>query len=302
MYSRIIGDIIIPNIELKSFIKTKPICVKSIRTSEMDPVLKELVSSLHKSVRNEVLKDAKAHSKETLLRKSSNFMQSQQSGYRKNSVMRKESTKTQLVVGSAAYRRMKRLDRKSKIEKHLVLKPNENEDDERDIQAILLAEKTLGDYKLKFSDDYEVPDEQRVNADKKRRQMVALEESMMMMKLKYNERFVSLRILKKQLIEAICSDNERIRKINRELGITDENKDIVWEAALNSLEFLDDFEEVIDSELLEYRMNRLSKDWKTSDVPLNTTCVGTKTIIKFDQDTGLYYVQKGSISKSTFLK
>ena len=82
---------------------------------------------------------------------------------------------------------------------------NENDDDPRDIAAIKYAEDTLGVYVSKASESYKVPEGQEVNAEKKKRQMVLLEESMIVLKLQFNEKFLALRHLKKQLIKYMCS-------------------------------------------------------------------------------------------------
>jgi hypothetical protein len=64
-----------------------------------------------------------------------------------------------------------RKQRKVDLASHLDLKPGENDDDERDNTAIKLAEDTVGDYKLKVADNYEILEEYRVNASKKKSQV-----------------------------------------------------------------------------------------------------------------------------------
>ena len=61
--------------------------------------------------------------------------------------------------------------RKGELEEHLTQKPGENDDDIRDNKAIKLAEKTVGDYKLKVAEDYEITEECRINATKKKSQV-----------------------------------------------------------------------------------------------------------------------------------
>lgn len=61
--------------------------------------------------------------------------------------------------------------RKLDLEDHLTQKPGENDDDIRDNTAIKLAEKTVGDYKLKVAEDYEITEECRINATKKKSQV-----------------------------------------------------------------------------------------------------------------------------------
>ena len=64
-----------------------------------------------------------------------------------------------------------RKQRKIDLASHLNLKPGENDDDERDNTAIKFAENTVGDHKLKVADDYEILEEYRVNAAKKKSQV-----------------------------------------------------------------------------------------------------------------------------------
>ena len=51
------------------------------------------------------------------------------------------------------------------------LRPAEDADDPRDIAAIESSKANTGDYKLKSGADYEVPEDQQVNAEKKRREL-----------------------------------------------------------------------------------------------------------------------------------
>ena len=56
-------------------------------------------------------------------------------------------------------------------------------DHNRDIQE---AQETLGDYKLKSSKDYIVPDNQRMNVSKKRKHMFMLEDFIYNTKIRFN--------------------------------------------------------------------------------------------------------------------
>ncbi|XP_064870118.1 cilia- and flagella-associated protein 44-like, partial [Oncorhynchus nerka] len=55
-------------------------------------------------------------------------------------------------------------------------KPNENCEDPEDVRAIRLATENMGDFKLKTAKDFTVPEHLRMNAEKKRAQLVHLEE------------------------------------------------------------------------------------------------------------------------------
>jgi hypothetical protein len=55
-----------------------------------------------------------------------------------------------------AARKVLRCKRKTEIAAHVAAKPDESQDDPRDLEAINTAIATLGDYSLKSSEDYEV--------------------------------------------------------------------------------------------------------------------------------------------------
>jgi WD40 repeat protein len=116
-------------------------------------------------------------------------------------------------------RRELRLERIHTIQSHLLKKPNENDDDERDISAINHAIKTIGNYSLKSSDTYEVPEDQIINAEKKKRQIMMLQEAMIVLRLQFNERFLLLRKLKIEIISNMKQFNLRLKQIHHELDI-----------------------------------------------------------------------------------
>jgi len=190
---------------------------------------------------------------------------------------------------SVAARRLKRIERKEGMKKHLTEKPNEDEDDVRDLNAIRLAEKTIGDYKLKCAEDYEVPEEQRSNANKKIRQMAMLEESMLNMRLQFNERFLALRNLKRQMIYAIRRDNKRMKEIDEALEQPEKSSSL-WEPTFDPLEFPDDADEVTEPELTVYSSQRADASWLQVAPPQQVVVTGTKTEIKKNSKTGAYDV------------
>jgi hypothetical protein len=60
----------------------------------------------------------------------------------------------------------------------IVSKPSSNSEDARDVAAIRYAETHMGDYKLKTDKSYIVPENERVNAEMKLRQIVILQRSL----------------------------------------------------------------------------------------------------------------------------
>lgn len=55
-------------------------------------------------------------------------------------------------------------------------KPSETYEDPEDIRAIQLAKENMGDFKLKTAKDFTVPEHLRMNVEKKKAQVVELEE------------------------------------------------------------------------------------------------------------------------------
>ena len=87
----------------------------------------------------------------------------------------------------------------------------------QDVEAIEEATKRMGDFKLKSSSEYEVPVEKQVDASKKRREMVLLEESVHSLRMRFNSRVLRLRSDKRQLLQAIQQNNARLAQINAQL-------------------------------------------------------------------------------------
>ena len=122
-------------------------------------------------------------------------------------------------VSEAELRKQARVERAAQLAKLKAAKPDRNVDDPADVQAVQYAEKNMGDYKLKSDPNYIVPEHQRVNAERKRRQMVLLQESVHYIKMALNERFLALRDLKARIIKNIKKDNIRLRELNTKLGL-----------------------------------------------------------------------------------
>jgi hypothetical protein len=97
-------------------------------------------------------------------------------------------------------------------------KPDEIYEDPKDVAAIRYAELYMGDYKLKTGERYIVPDSERVDADKKKRQLILLSESTFGLKETFNGNVLNLRESKKKLIAKFQEYSGRIFDINRELA------------------------------------------------------------------------------------
>lgn len=102
-------------------------------------------------------------------------------------------------------------------------KPSDDAQDPIDNQNIETALATMGDFKLKTSDNYVVPEALIVNATKKRRQMFLLQESVFNEKTDFNSRLFGLRELKERLIDKIREYNIEIDAINEDLEEEEQN-------------------------------------------------------------------------------
>ena len=283
--------------------------VKSLRAKSLDPRVEVVLKDVQNMVREAEFKEAQLRANETAQRKAMETVDEM-----KKKLQKKESDrvnendnvdKSADVIaalsssrreGSPAHestaviRREKRKERKEQLIKHFGRKPSEDADDIRDLQAIKIAEKTIGDYKLKVADDYEVPEDQRINAVKKIRQMALLEESMLKIRLQFDERFFALRQLKREIIYSIRRDNSRIRAIDNELGQSNLSNEL-WEPRLNPDEFPDDADEVTEAELLQFKALRDSGNSWEKIVPTKHAIVtGTKTEIKKNVKSGSFEV------------
>lgn len=117
-------------------------------------------------------------------------------------------------------RKQLRAERKGKLNRWMNNKPGEDADDPRDLVAITFAQRNMGDYKLKTSATYVVPEELRVNAAKKRRQMALLEEKLYEAKLGFNAKVLELRELKVLLIDELKQDRARLAQLKETLQMT----------------------------------------------------------------------------------
>lgn len=122
------------------------------------------------------------------------------------------------VHGFEARKRL-RADRKDRLTHWMSNKPGEDADDPRDIVAIAFAQRNMGDYKLKTAANYVVPEDQRVNAAKKRRQMALLEEKLYEARLSFNAKLLELRELKLLLIQELKHDQTRLNGLYQALAM-----------------------------------------------------------------------------------
>lgn len=275
--TRLMEGILAEEMPLYGFAEPSPPVVYSLRTKGLDASLSSVLESVHEMVRNEEMLRSKNRVDEAMLKDilSDENMHEMSQVKSTDNVLSTARTEK----GAEHSRRDQRKKRLEKLALHETQKPKEDEDDLRDITSIKEAEKTIGSYKLKCSSDYEISEEHRVNATKKHRQMLMLEESMIMARLRFNESFLALRSLKKEIVESVADSNERIRQIDMELDHMYHEEDLAMPALL-SQEFPDDRDEVTKEDLEDYRANRSKNSWVKSKPPAVKVFSGKKTIIQ----------------------
>jgi len=115
------------------------------------------------------------------------------------------------------------------------------------IKAINLEMERLGDYKLKSSKDYIVPEDQRMNVEKKRKHIFLLYEVLFRSKKDFNEKIIDLRKRKVDIINKINKHNERLKDIDKELGVEEEYFTASIDSILETPEkYYEVTEEIID--------------------------------------------------------
>ena len=123
----------------------------------------------------------------------------------------------------------------------------EDPEDRKDIEVAL---RTFGDFKLKTSTDYQVPENDRINFDRKRQQMVLLEGSIHKLKVDFNQKIEDLRYRKKKIVDYVTKLNERLSEINTELGVKEE---LTVPTIDKELEYPEDFFDIKDSDIEEFK-------------------------------------------------
>ena len=101
-------------------------------------------------------------------------------------------------------------------------KPEDKYQHPDDIILLHDAETNMGDFKLKTASDYTVPEELRMNASKKRIQLVLLRQEIEYCSQLFNEKVIELRNDKVKLIERFVVCLERLKEIQLSLPREDQ--------------------------------------------------------------------------------
>mgnify|MGYP001188008898 CR=1 FL=1 len=139
-----------------------------------------------------------------------------------NAALAQDEDGEQQPLQKQELRRLQRKKREEQWAQFNKTKPDESYENPNDAAMIKEAIENMGDFKLKSDPNYIVPEDQRVNATKKRTQMLLLEESIHSIKTDFNDRFLSLRDVKKRIIEDVNATYDRLKDIDKALGHEDD--------------------------------------------------------------------------------
>ena len=187
-------------------------------------------------------------------------------------------------LSNAEKRKLMRMERQQLIDDLIEKKPADDADDPIDVKAIADAIKNLGDYKIKTSDNYEVPEDQQVNADKKKKQLVLLLESIHNIKVKFNKRLIAARDAKCVTYKSVKAFNDRIRSIDRQLDQSDQSKSL-WEPELKVSEYPEDRSFFTQADIDAFLKSTESVDEGAAKAACPLVTVPSKSLVKAAEET-----------------
>ncbi|XP_054613541.1 cilia- and flagella-associated protein 44-like [Dunckerocampus dactyliophorus] len=123
----------------------------------------------------------------------------------------------QKATEKAEQARAKIAKRKQEWAKLYAEKPHKDCEDPRDVQAIYEAKENIGDLKLKTDKNFTVPKHLRMSADKKKAEMIALEDNIHEKQTEMNREILALRDSKLHLISKLRAQAQKLQKIQSPL-------------------------------------------------------------------------------------
>ena len=207
----------VENIALQGF--ANQLCVRSFRTTELAGWQKEAMEHVHSLIDKEHKSRQRANA---AARGGEGFAGGEGEEDEEKATGEEGATgKSSEKVSKMQERLLRRQARAKEWAEFNSRKPDDKYEDPADVAAIQYAEAHMGDFSLKTDTDYVVPEAQRVNAQKKRRQIVLLDESIHAIKMGFNERFLALRDLKQRLITSMAEEDARLIAINKSLDVNE---------------------------------------------------------------------------------
>eukprot|EP01138_Halocafeteria_seosinensis_P002674 gb/GECG01002734.1/.p1 GENE.gb/GECG01002734.1/~~gb/GECG01002734.1/.p1 ORF type:complete len:2084 (+),score=391.13 gb/GECG01002734.1/:1-6252(+) len=215
-----IEDVKVENFVVKG-IRNSKLSVKSFRDSYLSPSLRQSLEEIKRLLRESGLSDEA----EDEPRQSAEPAEEKRSSEKKHEDFHKDDPLTPLMGEAASIqgnsfnaRKERRLARKKALEIIEGQRPGPDDVDPRDVAAIKSSAENTGAYSLKTDPDFHVPEHKRVDAAKKRRQMVLLEKCMHTLKDGFNNKLLQLRSIKEGCKHTIAGACQRIFDLNRKLG------------------------------------------------------------------------------------
>ena len=201
----------------------------SFRTPQLTNTLKQQLRKVHVSMHNEEINSMELQEDSAIINPEQGNLDMVAS--RKSAVtLSLRPVEIQRKQSTLEHRKQMRLQRNADLAAMLDKKQMASIDDPRDIQAIARSKLCLGDYKLKLSADYEVPQDQEITASKKKQQIMMLQENMNSIKIRYNRRFLALGSVKKLVFKSIDHCNKQLQSlkmlISRLLNALPSDRDI----------------------------------------------------------------------------
>ncbi|KAL6756288.1 hypothetical protein V8C86DRAFT_2652820 [Haematococcus lacustris] len=118
----------------------------------------------------------------------------------------------------ADLRRLARKKREAEWRAFNATRPDNTYEDPADVAAIAYAERNVGDFKLKSDPAYVIPEEERMTPQRKRAQMLLLEEAMHGARMTFNNRFLALREVKRKVLSEINHRVAEMAEVTVQLG------------------------------------------------------------------------------------
>ena len=154
-------------------------------------------------------------------------------------------------------RRQDRLKKREEKEEIKRMEPKD-EDDPVYKEKMDAITTNKGDKKLKSDPDYNVPEEQRKDANKQRYEMLLLTRGLYNIQKNHNEKLLELRDRKASIVKKFATINKRIKEINKVLGLQEE----LFQPQINEeLEYPEKYYEIHDKDIISY----LKKQGKEED-------------------------------------
>lgn len=150
-----------------------------------------------------------------------------------------------------------------KKDEKLRIKKQEPKDDDDPVyrEKMEKIQANKGDKKLKSDENYDVPEEQRRDAKKQRYEMILLEQGLHNIQKDHNEKIITLRNKKAEIVLKAKEINTRLAEINKELKIKEELfQPLIDEAA----EYPEKYYEVSDPNLVEHLTKEKEAEQKDS--------------------------------------